>query len=187
MTHSKFLEIKKVASFIDIRYYWRMNRRNFLTALFALPAVAAVAKVAPEQPKQKIIMSSTYGTLGKNWDILSPQEIADAGFVWVVHPTFYVGDQSYGIKTKELHLHLWLPPEGVEAFTMGRKLFRGCKEEAIRQIKQIGFTHVYSVKFDESPLYNVQAGESIGHMAFVRGANVFWYRGSAYEAAVNRV
>lgn len=130
-------------------------------------------------------MSSMYGTMGKNWDILSPQEIINAGFSLVTCPVFYADDQSYCIKTKKLHL--WLPPEGVEAFTSGRKLFWGCKEEAIRQIKLIGFTHVYSVKFNESPIYNVQTGESIGHMAFVRGAKVFWYRGSAYEAAVNRV
>jgi hypothetical protein len=169
-----------------MRYYWRMNRRNFFGSLAVLPFIGSLVKAADFKPK-KVIMSSMYGTMGKinRWDILSPQEIADAGFVWVVHPVFTADDQSYCIKTKKLHL--WLPPEGVEAFTSGRELFWGCKEEAIRQIKLIGFTHVYSVSFNPSPVYNPTTCESLGHMAFVRGANVFWYRGSVYEAAVNRV
>jgi hypothetical protein len=161
-----------------------MNRRNFLGSLAVLPFFGSLAKSADTKPK-KVVMSSMYGTLGKNWDILTPQEIIDAGFVLVTTHVFIADDQNYCIKTKKLTL--WLPPEGVEAFTAGRKLFWGCKEEAIRQIKQMGFTHVYSVRFNESPLYNVSTCESMGHMAFVRGANVFWYRGSVYEAACRKV
>ena len=147
-----------------------MNRRNFLGSLAVLPVIGSIVNAVEIKPK-KVIMSSMYGTLGRNWEILTPQEIIDAGFVLVTTPVFIADDQNYCIKTKKLTL--WLPPEGVEAFTAGGKLFWGCKEEAIRQIKQMGFTHVYSVRFNESPLYNVSTCESMGHMALVRGAKVY--------------
>ena len=156
-----------------------MNRRNFLTALFAVPAVAAVAKVSPEQPKQKIVMSSMYGTMGNRWDILTPREITKAGFAYVNTPTFLVDDQPYCITTRKLHL--WLPPERV-----GKPIPEEVKIEAISQINDLGFTHVYSVKFNESPVYDPINFESRGHMAFVRGFTVHWYRGSVYEQMMNR-
>ena len=161
-----------------------MNRRNFFGSLAVLPFVGSLVKATDTNPK-KVVMSSMYGTMGKNWDILSPHEIVGAGYKLAVAPCFIENGQSYCIKTKKLTL--WMPPEHVEAFNSGHEI-KGCKEEAIRQIKQIGFTHVYSVKFNESPVYNVQTCESMGHMAFVRGATVYgWYapagiaRGSEYD------
>ena len=152
-----------------------MNRRNFFTTLVALPVIGAAVKALgiQSEPSKKVIMSTTYGKMEKNWYILSPKEIMEAGFVLVTTPTFMSDDQVYCIKTKKLTL--WLPPERVEAFTSGSER-DGFKQEAIKQIKAGGFTHVHSVKFNESPLYNVTTCESLGHMAFVRGATVYqWY------------
>ena len=183
-----------------------MNRRNFFGSLAVLPFIGSIVKAADLSPKKTVVNTECFydGRMGRDsWAILSPYEIIEAGFVLVTTPASIVDDQAYCIKTKKLDL--WLPPERVEAFTSRRGLDKDedlrwittgvtqftfgkdFKEEAIRQIKQIGFTHVYSVKFNESPMYNVQTCESMGHMAFVRGAALHWYRGSVYEAASRRV
>lgn len=145
-------------------YSWRMNRRGFLGSMVGLPLAAMFAQAVPQKP-QKLQMSTLYGQLGDSWFILTPQELRKAGFEVVETPVFPANGQNYCIKTKKLHL--WLPPERV-----GAPIPRECKEEAIRQIRQIGFTHIYCVKFNESPIYDVPTCKSIGHMAFVRGATV---------------
>jgi hypothetical protein len=149
-----------------------MNRRNFLGSLAVLPFFSSRIKAADTTPNKVLMRNS--------WDILSPKEITEAGFALVTTPTFLVDDQNYCIVTKKLHL--WLPPERV-----GHPISDECKLEAICQINVIGFTHVYSVKFNESPVYNPTTFESAGHMAFVRGATIHWYRGSVYEATTRKV
>ncbi len=142
-----------------------MNRRGFLGSLVGVPMAAMFAQAIPTRP-QKLQMSTLYGTLGTDaWFILTPRELAQAGFEVVETPVFPANGQNYCIKTKKLHL--WLPPERV-----GEPVPKECKTEAVRQIKQIGFTHIYCVKFNEAPIYDVPTGKSIGHMAFVRGATV---------------
>ena len=101
----------------------------------ALPAKAETPAV------KKVIMSSMYGSMG-NWDILTPQQIVDAGFQLVTTPTFTVDDQTYCIKTKKLTL--WMPPENLERFMSGDKA--GCQAAAIKEIKALsrGFS-VHSI------------------------------------------
>lgn len=119
----------------------------------------------------------------KTWDILSPYEIKKAGFVLVDRPVFVADDQNYCIKTSKMKL--WLPPEQVESYTSGQNL-GDFKNAAVKELKEMGFTHVYSVQFNESPIYDPTTMESRGHMAFVRGARIHWYPGSVYEQATRR-
>lgn len=133
--------------------------------MVGLPLAAMFAQNVSARP-QKLQMSTMYGVLGTDaWFILTPRELKKAGFKVVETPVFPANGQNYCIKTKKLDL--WLPPEKV-----GEPVSREHKEAAIQQIRQIGFTHIYCVKFNEAPLYDVTTCKSIGHMAFVRGATV---------------
>lgn len=157
-----------------------MNRRNFFGSLAVLPFIGSLVKASEPKPAQKIPMATMYGRLMKTWDILSPHEIREAGFALVDRPVFIADDQNYCIKTYKMKL--WLPPEQVEAYTAGLKL-NPYKEAAIKELKEAGITHIYSVQFNECPVYDPMTFESRGHMAFVRGAKIYWYPGSVFQKA----
>jgi hypothetical protein len=159
-----------------------MLRRNFLKSLLCIPAVVSAlpSEAKPAVEMRKIEMSSTYGRLMKRWDILSENDILKNGFALVLRPVFTADDQNYCIKT--FKMKLWLPPEQVESYTSGEGV-QPYKDAAIKELKEMGITHIYSVQFNESPIYNPSNCESLGHMAFVRGAKIYWYPGSIFQKA----
>jgi len=148
-----------------------MNRRNFLETVAAVPFISAVIPksilkkdVIVEEEKSIFNPSVLSIDVSDKSSILTPPEIINAGFKYVKTLTFEENGKSYFVKTVGIPLRLPVTPPGTP-------IPENVKERVIREIRKIGFTHIYDVRLIEVGIYEKDS-LIVNHRSYVSGATI---------------
>ena len=143
-----------------------MKRRNFFTSLIAMPVLAVAGLSMAKEAKSSI--TTQIPTLCRDcqpldpFQIMSPYDIGDAGFVFVDTPTFEAYGKIYCMRT-------WIL-KSISPGIPDKHIIYRTRLRATRDITRLGLTHIHSVRFNPYPVIHPDGTPM--YKAYVRGATV---------------